>query len=66
LGAYRELSNGEDDDDGNGLRIFEMAKAEDIVIIDDYTNYTIFRKELLQAPQEETLEIFYQVGTSVE
>jgi hypothetical protein len=65
LGAYRELSNGEEDDDGNGLRIFEMAKPEDIVIIDEYANYTLFRKELLQAPQEETLEMFYQVGTSV-
>lgn len=48
-----------EDDETQGIREFQLCKADDAVIVDDYINYNLFKASVLAAPQEETLEDFY-------
>ncbi|ETN40260.1 uncharacterized protein HMPREF1541_04536 [Cyphellophora europaea CBS 101466] len=48
-----------EDDEAQGIREFQLCKAEDAIIVDDYINYSLFKASVLAAPQEETLEDFY-------
>ncbi|KPI41695.1 uncharacterized protein AB675_9379 [Cyphellophora attinorum] len=48
-----------EDEEAQAIREFQLCKAEDAIIIDDYMNYSLFRASILAAPQEETLEEFY-------
>ncbi len=59
--AYREirtLSDQEEDED-SGVKVWELATASQIVIVDDIITYNLFRSSLLASPMEETLEDFY-------
>lgn len=68
--AFREIPSEtekvEDDTESNhGVRTAELARAEEIVIIDDMITYNQFRASLLTAPFEEVLENFYsEIGAS--
>ena len=62
--AYKEISSpkastDQDDDEDSGVKIWELAAASRIVIVDDVITYTLFREALLAAPMEESLEDFY-------
>ena len=50
----------DDDDDEQGtVKSWQLAPAKEIVIVDDVINYSLFRGNVLAAPQEEELESFY-------
>ncbi|KAI5854877.1 hypothetical protein BZA05DRAFT_392841 [Tricharina praecox] len=66
LAAYRSISlNGEKvsaqpaDEEEEGMREFVLLRAEDIYLIDDISNYHLFKTEVCVAPEEDTLEKFY-------
>ncbi|KIV91504.1 hypothetical protein PV10_06036 [Exophiala mesophila] len=48
-----------DEEEAHGIREFQLCSAQDAIIIDDYLNYSLFKSEILAAPQEESLEDFY-------
>ncbi|RMZ78675.1 hypothetical protein DV738_g3760, partial [Chaetothyriales sp. CBS 135597] len=56
-----ELDDLDDDDEeeNQGIREFQLCSAQDAIIVDDYLNYSLFKANILAAPQEETLENFY-------
>ena len=48
------------EDDNIGVRTYELATADQVVVIvDDVINYNLFRGNFLAAPMEEELEDFY-------
>ncbi|MCJ1401375.1 hypothetical protein MMC11_004587 [Xylographa trunciseda] len=47
------------DDDDAGIRTYELASADQIVIVDDVVNYSLFKGNFLAAPMEEDLENLY-------
>ncbi|CUS09309.1 unnamed protein product [Tuber aestivum] len=67
LGALREVSAGngadgsatEENADGGTLREFTLARADQVLVIDEYVTYVMFKSEILTAPQEDILESFY-------
>lgn len=69
LGALREVSAGngtdgsatEENADGGTLREFILARADQVLVIDEYVTYVMFKSEILTAPQEDILESFYTV-----
>ena len=63
--ASREIpsakgSGSEADDEETPIRHFSLAAANQIVIPDDYISYRLFKNSLICAPEEDTLETFYQ------
>ena len=48
-----------DDDDGQGIREYQLCSAGNAIIVDDYITFNLFKANILAAPQEETLEDFY-------
>ena len=48
-----------DEEEGQGIREYQLCSAEGAIIIDDYLNFNLFKTNILAAPQEETLEDFY-------
>ena len=48
-----------DEEDSQGIREWQLASAQDAIIIDDYVSYNLFKNSILAAPQEDTLEDFY-------
>ncbi|KAK4236236.1 hypothetical protein C8A03DRAFT_35873 [Achaetomium macrosporum] len=63
--ASRELSAGKskepelDEEDEAPIKHYQLAKAEDIVVLDDYISYRLFKEALLCAPEDDLLESFY-------
>lgn len=48
-----------DEDESQGIREWQLTSAQDAMIVDDYTSYSLFKTSILAAPQEEVLEDFY-------
>jgi len=48
-----------DEEESQGIREFQLATAQDTIIVDDYIAYNLFKHSILCAPQEEILEEFY-------
>lgn len=48
-----------DNDDAHGIKEWQLASAGNAIIVDDYPSYSLFKTEILAAPQETTLEDFY-------
>ena len=59
--AYRDIRTPTDqeEDEDSGIKVWELAAASQIVIVDDIITYNLFRSSLLACPMEETLEDFY-------
>ncbi|MCJ1285547.1 hypothetical protein MMC26_004888 [Xylographa opegraphella] len=62
--GYRQsrLNNTPDayvDEDDVGVKTYELASADQIVIVDDVVNYGLFKGNFLAAPMEEDLENLY-------
>lgn len=71
--AYKELvapSKGNDknidlDDDEAPIRQYQLAAANQIVVLDDIISYRLFKEQLICAPEEDALETFYlKLGAS--
>lgn len=55
-----DFDDDDDDDDEQGtIKSWQLATAESIVVVDDVINYSLFKGNILAAPQEEELETFY-------
>ena len=48
-----------DEEDAHGIKEWQLTSAANAIIVDDYPSYSLFRTEILVAPQETTLEDFY-------
>ncbi|EPS40683.1 hypothetical protein H072_5472 [Dactylellina haptotyla CBS 200.50] len=48
-----------EDDDEKNIKEYQLASADEIVIVDDFIVFNIFKSDILACPQEETLESFY-------
>lgn len=48
-----------DYDDDAIIKEYSLARASDMVLVDDFTTYRLFQAHLLSAPQEEVLEELY-------
>jgi len=52
-----------DDEEGH-IKEYSLARASDMVLVDDFVTYRLFQAHLLAGPQEEALETFYShLGT---
>ncbi|CAN8095710.1 unnamed protein product [Discula destructiva] len=62
--AYKEIPStkkgSEDDEYGEPMKGAQLAAPIEIVISDDFYSFQLFRENLLYAPEDETLEAFYQ------
>ncbi|KAL1838251.1 hypothetical protein VTJ49DRAFT_2860 [Mycothermus thermophilus] len=64
--GFRELTssakNKESDslDDEPPVKQYQLARPDEIVILDDYIAYRLFKEALLCAPEDDQLESFYQ------
>ena len=55
-----------DGQDNSAIKEWSLARADQIIIVDDFISYSLFKDRLLAAPQEEGLESFYQgIGARV-
>lgn len=59
--AYRDIRTPTDqeEDEDSGIKVWELATAGQIVIVDDIITYNLFRSGLLACPMEDPLEDFY-------
>ncbi|KAK4159349.1 heat shock cognate 90 kDa protein [Cladorrhinum sp. PSN259] len=63
--ASRELSSGKGkesdlyEEEEAPIKHYQLAAPRDIVILDDYISYRLFKDSLLCAPEEDSLEEFY-------
>lgn len=59
--AGKEKSAGSEinEEDDLDIREWSLAAAKDIVVVDDFQSFNLFKEHILAAPQEETLENFY-------
>ena len=62
--AEKPLTDEDDnisDEDGEDdpIQQYQLALPSQIVIVDDYRSYRLFKKSLISAPMEDTLEDFY-------
>jgi hypothetical protein len=62
--GFREISSGKgkesyEEEEEAPIKQYQLATATDIVILDDYISYRLFKQALLCAPEEDALEAFY-------
>ena len=63
--GFRELSSGKNKEADAGeeedapIKHYQLATASEIVILDDYISYRLFKEALLCAPEDDFLESFY-------
>ncbi|KAJ5778985.1 hypothetical protein N7457_006705 [Penicillium paradoxum] len=48
-----------DEDDDMNIKEWSLASAKEIVVVDDFQSFNLFKEHILAAPQEESLEDFY-------
>lgn len=52
------------EEENQAIKEWQLVRASDAVIVDDYTSFNLFKESLLAAPQEEGLEDMYKtLGT---
>jgi len=54
--SEKEIPDLEDDID---MKIWTLSAAKEIVVVDDFQSFNLFKEHILAAPQEEALENFY-------
>lgn len=55
----------DEDVDDAPIKQYQLALPSQIVVVDDYTSYRLFKKSLISAPMEDKLEEFYiSLGSS--
>lgn len=66
--AYKELTSPkaggiDDEEDEAPIKQYQLASAQQIVVLDDIISYRLFKDHLICAPEEDALENFYlQLG----
>lgn len=66
--AYKELASSkgpsmDEDEDEAPIKQYQLASANNIVVLDDIISYRLFKDKLICAPEEDVLEDFYmQLG----
>ncbi|KAI1419115.1 hypothetical protein F5Y12DRAFT_304470 [Xylaria sp. FL1777] len=63
--AFKEITNSkgksaEQEEDEEAVRTYQLAAPSEIVILDDFISYRLFKDHLKCAPEEDMLESFYQ------
>ncbi|KAI0433070.1 hypothetical protein F5Y09DRAFT_300211 [Xylaria sp. FL1042] len=63
--AFKEITNSkgkaaEQEEDEEAVRTYQLAAPSEIVILDDFISYRLFKDHLKCAPEEDLLESFYQ------
>ncbi|KAI1816684.1 hypothetical protein GGS20DRAFT_536519 [Poronia punctata] len=66
--AFKEMTNPSKgkatepdvEEEEESVRTYQLAAPSDIVILDDYISYRLFKDHLICAPEEDALESFYQ------
>ncbi|KXG51220.1 Protein of unknown function DUF3684 [Penicillium griseofulvum] len=48
-----------DEEDTMDIKEWSLASAKDIVVVDDFQSFNLFKEHIFAAPQEEALEDFY-------
>ncbi|KAL4898511.1 hypothetical protein BDV59DRAFT_167032 [Aspergillus ambiguus] len=48
-----------DEDEEHNIKEWTLTSAPDVVVVDDFQSFSLFREHILAAPQEEALENFY-------
>lgn len=48
-----------DDEEEHNIKEWTLTSARDVVVVDDFQSFSLFREHILAAPQEEALEDFY-------
>ncbi|KAK4191359.1 hypothetical protein QBC35DRAFT_11290 [Podospora australis] len=61
LSSSKSKDASTDDEDDAPVKIYQLAAPSDIVILDDYISYRLFKQSLLCAPEDDALEAFYMV-----
>ncbi|KZF21370.1 HATPase_c domain-containing protein [Xylona heveae TC161] len=51
--------DGLDEEEESGIKEWSLASPSNIIVVDDFISYSLFKDRLLAAPQEEVLEQFY-------
>ncbi|KAJ5612332.1 hypothetical protein N7510_005526 [Penicillium lagena] len=59
LGGKEKSADPELLEDDLDIREWNLTAAKDIVVVDDFQSFNLFKEHILAAPQEETLENFY-------
>ena len=59
LAPVKDRSSGSYEDDEAPIKQYQLAPASQIVVLDDYISYRLFKQSLLCAPEEDALEAFY-------
>ncbi|KAJ5166457.1 uncharacterized protein N7482_005238 [Penicillium canariense] len=54
--SLKEIPNADEDLD---IREWSLSAAKDIVVVDDFQSFNLFKEHIFAAPQEEALENFY-------
>lgn len=54
--SVKEFHDEEDDMD---IKEWSLASAKDIIVVDDFQSFNLFKEHIFAAPQEEALEDFY-------
>lgn len=52
-------SDDDDYDDDQSIKEWTLSSAKDVVVVDDFQSFNLFKEHILAAPQEEALENFY-------
>lgn len=52
-------SDDEEYDEDQSIKEWTLASAKDVVVVDDFQSFNLFKEHILAAPQEEALENFY-------
>jgi hypothetical protein len=52
-------SEDEVEDDSQSIKEWTLTAAKDVVVVDDFQSFNLFKEHVLAAPQEEVLENFY-------
>ncbi|OJD17547.1 hypothetical protein AJ78_02360 [Emergomyces pasteurianus Ep9510] len=47
------------EEETQGIKEWQLVKAHDAIIVDDYSSFSLFKQDILAAPQEESLEDLY-------
>ncbi|KAF2970010.1 hypothetical protein GQX73_g3513 [Xylaria multiplex] len=63
--AFKEITNSkgkatEQEEEEEAVRTYQLAAPSEIVILDDFISYRLFKEHLKCAPEEDVLEGFYQ------
>ncbi|GAW19014.1 hypothetical protein ANO14919_084980 [Xylariales sp. No.14919] len=63
--AFKEITNSkgkaaEQEEEEEAVRTYQLATPSEIVILDDFISYRLFKDHLKCAPEEDALEAFYQ------